>query len=72
MERCGQFCICYFIYIWLIAVFNIVYVYDIYQYIGVSRIWFFICIRLMSFSACSAPKSPVVLFCYIGVNEDSE
>ena len=29
MERCGRFCICYFIYIWLIAVFNILYVYII-------------------------------------------
>lgn len=29
MERGGRFCICYFIYTWLIAVFDIVYVYSI-------------------------------------------
>lgn len=29
MERGGRFCICYFTYIWLIAIYDIVYVYVI-------------------------------------------
>lgn len=51
-------------------IFNIYYIFISIYVLAVYG--FLIYIRLIFLSLCSAPKSPVVLFYYIGVNEHSE